>query len=274
MDKIRNFFCSTVLPLVYDDSLSYYELLSKCVKYINGVIDDVDELEAEVQAITGDAGDVMRWRGAYNGPWLTSGVNVTDFGQKSGVWLIQRPSQSYDQTNWPGARYFTNYALLMLYQVPETEESVSIKAYAVLITDSGRVYRATLSSTYSFSAWRSDSDTFKPGDSYNTTYASMDGQRYGQFKYLQLFYHLPKEIESGTNISVSLGIGGILTSVGRIAWNDSLHEVKRIEHDKFNLMIQVEMKDGSYWSVDDTPVPEWDHVTYIGGLYVTFTEPA
>ena len=34
------FWCQSVLPTVYDDSLSYYELLNKCVNYINGLIGD------------------------------------------------------------------------------------------------------------------------------------------------------------------------------------------------------------------------------------------
>lgn len=34
------FWCQKVIPLVYDDSLSYYELLCKVVKYINDMIDN------------------------------------------------------------------------------------------------------------------------------------------------------------------------------------------------------------------------------------------
>lgn len=38
------FWCQKVLPLVYDDSLSYYELLCKVVDYINKLIEDEQEL--------------------------------------------------------------------------------------------------------------------------------------------------------------------------------------------------------------------------------------
>ena len=34
------FWCQKVLPLVYDESLSYYELLCKVVHYINGLLED------------------------------------------------------------------------------------------------------------------------------------------------------------------------------------------------------------------------------------------
>ena len=52
------FWCQKVLPLVYDDSLSYYEVLCKVVNYINNLIDTnnqiieyVDELKAELKVV-------------------------------------------------------------------------------------------------------------------------------------------------------------------------------------------------------------------------------
>lgn len=47
------FWCQTALPLVYDDSLSYYELLNKVVHYLNEVIKDVSSVEDNVQALLG-----------------------------------------------------------------------------------------------------------------------------------------------------------------------------------------------------------------------------
>lgn len=38
------FWCQKVLPLVYDDSLSYMELLCKVVYYLNNIIDDVNKI--------------------------------------------------------------------------------------------------------------------------------------------------------------------------------------------------------------------------------------
>lgn len=53
-----NFWCQKVLPLVYDDSLSYYEVLCKVVAYINAlitdsnnIISDIDELKKEIEII-------------------------------------------------------------------------------------------------------------------------------------------------------------------------------------------------------------------------------
>lgn len=45
------FWCQTVLPLVYDDSLSYYELLSKVVDYLNNTINDLNTLTGEYAKI-------------------------------------------------------------------------------------------------------------------------------------------------------------------------------------------------------------------------------
>lgn len=45
------FWCQTVLPIVYDDSLSYYELLNKMVIYLNNTIADVAAVEDNVQAL-------------------------------------------------------------------------------------------------------------------------------------------------------------------------------------------------------------------------------
>ena len=42
------FWCQKVLPIVYDDSLSYYELLNKVVVYLNNVISDVSSCEDNI----------------------------------------------------------------------------------------------------------------------------------------------------------------------------------------------------------------------------------
>lgn len=49
--KELRFWCQKVLPLVYDDSLSYYELLNKIVVYLNSTIEDVQAMIADVTRI-------------------------------------------------------------------------------------------------------------------------------------------------------------------------------------------------------------------------------
>lgn len=45
------FWCQKVLPLVYDDSLSYYELLNKVVKHLNDVTENVNTLGTAFQEL-------------------------------------------------------------------------------------------------------------------------------------------------------------------------------------------------------------------------------
>lgn len=45
------FWCQKVLPLVYDDSLSYYEILCKVVNYLNKVIEDVNSIPDYIDGV-------------------------------------------------------------------------------------------------------------------------------------------------------------------------------------------------------------------------------
>lgn len=53
------YWCQKVLPLVYDDSLSYYELLCKVVDYLNKTMEDVDTLHTDVDNLH-DAYDLLQ----------------------------------------------------------------------------------------------------------------------------------------------------------------------------------------------------------------------
>ena len=59
--KHFRFWCQKVLPLVYDNSLSYYEVLCKCVKYINELIDSDKEIIADIDALKADLKVVQDW---------------------------------------------------------------------------------------------------------------------------------------------------------------------------------------------------------------------
>lgn len=49
--KPFRYWCQKVLPLVYDDSLSYYELLCKVVDYLNKTMSDVNTLSNDVEKL-------------------------------------------------------------------------------------------------------------------------------------------------------------------------------------------------------------------------------
>lgn len=63
MPPLRHFrfWCQYVLPLVYDDSLSYYEVLCKVVKYINELIDQDKIFGAELEKLRHDLDIVQEW---------------------------------------------------------------------------------------------------------------------------------------------------------------------------------------------------------------------
>lgn len=55
--KKFRFWCQKVIPLVYDNSLSYYEVLCKVVDYLNKVIEDINEVPAYIDAKIDEALD-------------------------------------------------------------------------------------------------------------------------------------------------------------------------------------------------------------------------
>ena len=63
--KPFRFWCQKVLPLVYDDSLSYYELLCKVVDYLNKTMEDVDTLNDDVTNLFTAYDQLQNWVNAY-----------------------------------------------------------------------------------------------------------------------------------------------------------------------------------------------------------------
>lgn len=55
------FWCQKILPLVYDDSLSYYEILCKVVDYINKLIDDDKAMIEDINELKNEISVVQKW---------------------------------------------------------------------------------------------------------------------------------------------------------------------------------------------------------------------
>ena len=55
------FWCQKVLPLVYDNSLSYYEVLCKVVKYINELINTDNQIIDNIEALQRELNIVQTW---------------------------------------------------------------------------------------------------------------------------------------------------------------------------------------------------------------------
>ena len=60
------FWCYKVLPLVYDDSLSYYEVLCKVVNYINKLIEQDKIFGDELTKLREDLATVQEWIDNYD----------------------------------------------------------------------------------------------------------------------------------------------------------------------------------------------------------------
>ena len=63
MAELKQFkmWCQKVLPLVYDDSLSYYEVLCKVTDYINNIIEQLDLNDDVIAALQADMIVVQKW---------------------------------------------------------------------------------------------------------------------------------------------------------------------------------------------------------------------
>lgn len=55
------FWCQKVLPLVYDNSLSYYEVLCKIVEYINNLIETDNEIISAMNLMKIDIETLQEW---------------------------------------------------------------------------------------------------------------------------------------------------------------------------------------------------------------------
>lgn len=56
-----HFYCQKVLPLVYDESLSYYEVLCKVRHKLNELIDSQNLQDEEIKAIEKELAEVQNW---------------------------------------------------------------------------------------------------------------------------------------------------------------------------------------------------------------------
>ena len=60
LEKFR-FWCYKVLPLVYDDELSYYETLCKVVDYINKLIEQDKIFSDDIEGLKKDLDSINTW---------------------------------------------------------------------------------------------------------------------------------------------------------------------------------------------------------------------
>lgn len=104
------FWCQKVLPLVYDDSLSYYEILCKVVDYINKLIADDKILADDVKELQNEMSSVQDWINNFDTTFIEKEVqeyiaktikSVTFGISSSGYFMCLLPD------NWSEIRFGT-----------------------------------------------------------------------------------------------------------------------------------------------------------------------
>jgi hypothetical protein len=70
--KHFKFWCQKVLPLVYDDSLSYYEVLCKVIDYLNKMISDLNSIGDEWDALQAEIDEVKSWIDSFSTEYVES----------------------------------------------------------------------------------------------------------------------------------------------------------------------------------------------------------
>lgn len=73
--KYFRFWCYKVLPLTYDNSLSYYEVLCKVVKYINELIEQDKIFGEELDGLRADLTVVQEWINNFDTSYFTNLVD-------------------------------------------------------------------------------------------------------------------------------------------------------------------------------------------------------
>lgn len=68
--RLFRYWCYKVLPLVYDDSLSYYEVLCKVVKYINDMINEDKEYVKDIEELKAEMAEVQKWIDEFDTSWI------------------------------------------------------------------------------------------------------------------------------------------------------------------------------------------------------------
>lgn len=111
--KYFKFWCYKVLPLVYDDSLSYYEVLCKVVEYINELIEQDKIFGEELNALRADLAAVQEWINNFD----------TSYAEK----IIEKTIATMIFVEISDAGYF-------VYYIPETWDDIKFNTTGLDVT--------------------------------------------------------------------------------------------------------------------------------------------
>lgn len=106
-------WCYKVLPLVYDESLSYYEILCKVVKYINNLIDQDKIIGNELNDLKKELDAVNKWIDDFDTSYIEK--IVTQY--LSTMIFVEISNSGY-----------------IIYNIPENWESITFNTTGLDIT--------------------------------------------------------------------------------------------------------------------------------------------
>lgn len=106
-------WCYKVLPLVYDESLSYYEILCKVVKYINNLIDQDKIIGNELNDLKKELDAVNKWIDDFD----TSYIEKIVTKYLSTMIFVEISNSGY-----------------IIYNIPENWESITFNTTGLDIT--------------------------------------------------------------------------------------------------------------------------------------------
>ena len=98
-----------VIPLVYDESLSYYEVLCKVVKYINDLIDSDKEIVENIGQLRTELATVQEWIDKFDyEPLLATVKEMVDkyitagvyFGLTNNGYFVAYIPEAWDKINF------------------------------------------------------------------------------------------------------------------------------------------------------------------------------
>lgn len=108
--RVFRYWCYKVLPLVYDDSLSYYEVLCKVTDYINKLIEENKDIVADVEQLKADMVIVKKWIDNFDTTWIKE-VVIEYLGQiAKAVWFGLSASGYFMAVipkSWDGIKFGT-----------------------------------------------------------------------------------------------------------------------------------------------------------------------
>ena len=97
------FWCQKVLPLVYDNSLSYYEVLCKLTEYLNKIIegfeiqqDEIDKMLGDMDAIKAELEMIMRGDFDFIYKILANAIKNVFFGLTNAGYFVAYIPESWD----------------------------------------------------------------------------------------------------------------------------------------------------------------------------------